>query len=255
MGAAVAYYTIFSLAPLLILLIAFASTVFDRSEVVHAVTVHLTRAFGASISDYILSLTTSVSTIHFGVIGAIISAFVLFFAAIGTISEVNADLEELWLTPRPKKARQTTWIKMIRTYFKERAIMFFLIILGALMLVISIAFSLITAGIPWFGVLQNVLTIVLATVLFVAMYRLLPNVVLPYRELIRGALLTSVLFLLGKVGIGLYLAHTSVGSFGAAGSLIAVLVWIFYSAQVFFLAASWMFVYSKHRGFLSNHTS
>lgn len=251
MGAAVAYYTIFSIAPLLVLLILLASTIFPHAAVVNAVSMHLTHLFGASLTAYLLSLTDAFSTHTFSVVGAVISAVVLFLAAIGTISEVNADLEELWLIPRRTKTPKKGIFRAIKVYFKERAIMFFLIILGAALLIISIATSIILSSAPGFHWLQAAITFVLGGVLFVAVYRLLPDVQLPYRELIRGAFLTSILFLIGRVGIGMYLSYSDVGSYGAAGSLIAILIWIFYSAQVFFLAASWMFVYSKECGFLS----
>lgn len=251
MGAAVAYYAIFSIAPLLVVLIMIASTVFERTQVIHEVALHLTQTVGEPITQYILSLTNSIATSSFGVLSAIISAVILLFAAIGTISEINTDLEELWLIPKHHKTRKRGIFAIIRMYFKERAIMFFVILLGAFLLMVSIATSILTSGVPGFHIVQNISTFILGGVLFVAVYRLLPDVQLPYWELIRGAFLTSVLFLIGKVLIGMYLSHSSVGSYGAGGSLIAILVWIFYSAQVFFLAASWMFIYSKERGYLS----
>jgi membrane protein len=127
-----------------------------------------------------------------------------------------------------------------------------IIILIALLPILSVSFNIIFKSFPGSDLLEHGGTFVLAVILLMLTYRILPSVKLPWKELLGGAVITALLLLLGKALIGSYLSYADIGNgFGGAGSLVAILAWIYYSAQVFFLSASYMYVYSKKYGHLS----
>jgi membrane protein len=248
MGAAVAYYAIFSLIPLFVLLVSIASIFFTRTEVIANLSAQLTTALGPSVSQYVTDAVSAVAEPNLRTAGAIVGAAVLLFIAIGTISEINSDLEELWLIPKKTREKKKKLGQIIAAYVAERASFFLLILIGALLLIFSVAFSFLFDGNT---ILENAVTFSLSIVGFMALYRLLPTLKLPYHELLDGAALTALLFVVGKRLIGLYLSNTSQTTYGAAGSFIAILIWIYYCAQVLLFAASWIFVRSKKYGYLS----
>jgi membrane protein len=265
MGAAISYYAIFSIAPFFILLISLVSAIFDRATVLATVHHTLRGALGSNLTDVIQSLITSLQHAHTGIITTIIGIVVLFIGAISMFSELNTDLDELWYIA-PKKVRVMTTAQAVRFYLKEELSVLFLMLLCGLLLLFSVAFtvflSLIQDSFPLAEhIIQNAwllssinifLTLLFTTVVFTLIYHILPQVKLPWSELIRGAFLTAILFLIGKFLIGWYIASFGATSaFGAAGSLVALLLWIYYSAQVFFIGASYTFVYSQKYGYLS----
>lgn len=265
MGAAISYYALFSLAPFFIVLISLVSAIFDRATVL--VTVHhtLQEAVGTNLAGAIQSLITSLQHSSDGVIATIIGIVVLIIAALSMFSELNTDLDELWYVA-PKKIPVLTTGQTIARYFREQLSVFFLILLCGLLLLFSVAFtvflSLVQHSFPladqivhnaWLLSAVNIfLTLLFSTIVFILIYRILPEIKLPWSELLVGAFMTAVLFLIGKFLIGWYIdAYGDTSAFGAAGSLVALLLWIYYSAQVFFIGASYTFVHSQKYGFLS----
>lgn len=251
MGAAVAYYAIFSLIPLFVLLVSIASIIFTRGEVIDTLAGQLTATLGVNISNYIVTAVSAVAEPNLRTVGAVVSAAILLFIAIGTISEINSDLEELWLIPKRTKEKKKKILQLVGSYIKERLSFLVLIVIGALLLVLSVAFSF---AFDRNALLGYLVTFSLSIAGFMTLYRLLPTLKLPYHELFTGAALTAFLFVIGRILIGWYLSSTTMTTYGAAGSLIAILIWIYYSAQVFLFAASWIFINSKERGYLSRHT-
>ncbi len=265
MGAAISYYALFSIAPFFIVLIGLVSAIFDRATIL--VTVHhtLQQTVGVNLAGAIQSLITSVQHSSSGIVATIISIVVLLVAALSMFSEINSDLDELWYV-EPKKKRVLTTAQAIVRYLREQLSVFFLLLLCGLVLLFSVAFtvflSLIQHNFVWasqiihhVGLLSFInilLTLFFATILFTLMYHILPTVKLPWSELLRGAFMTAVLFLIGKFLISWYVdSYGATSAFGAAGSLVALLLWIYYSAQVFFIGASYTFVHSQKYGYLS----
>jgi len=265
MGAAISYYAIFSIAPLFILLITLVRVIFDKHTVDTVIAHTLQAVVGSNLSGSIQTLITGTAYSHTGFITTVISGVILIIAAMSVFAELNTDLDELWKMPAAQTAIENTSTKQaIVTFIKERLLSFFLILLCGLLLLFSVAFTVLisffhVASLPgfltshfWVQVTDIVLTLVFTTILFSLIYRILPDTKLPWREIVIGAFITAILFLFGKFLIGWYInAFGGTSAFGTAGSVVGLLLWVYYSAQVFFIGASLTFVYSKQYGFLS----
>ena len=240
MGAALAYYTACSLAPLLILILSIASLVvrkdFAREQVLNQVTALIGPKGTAAIGD-ILNHASSPLALSWQ---TAISFIILFISASGAFGELQDSLNQIWDAPVQKHP--------VRNFFRGRALSFAMVwVLGFFMLV-SLVISAALAGVgkylfvkvPVFA-LESVNFLVSTTVigcLFAVIFSLLPAVRLHWRDIWPGALLSSVLFGLGKFLLGWYLGRGNFAStYGAAGSFIIILVWVFYSAQILFLGA------------------
>lgn len=262
MGAAISYYALFSIAPLFILMIGLVRTVFDRSTVNTTIAHALRVTVGSNLGNSIQSIITSSYRTHTGALTAIVSGAVLIIAALSVLSELNSDLDELWHTPLENEETDST-VRTVMNFIKERLLSFLLILLCGLLLLFSIAFTVLFSffhySIPVFlqnsamlQIADSVVSLGIGTILFTLIYRILPNTTLPWKEIIRGAFVTAVLFLIGKFLITWYVgAFGSTSTFGTASSIVGLLLWIYYSAQVFFIGASFTFVYSKRYGLLS----
>lgn len=263
MGAAISYYAVFSIAPLCIILIALAGIFLDRSIVETSIMSQISDLLGSSTSSYIGSLINSAQRQSLGIIGAIVSALTIVATAISVLSELNRDLDELWQLPKKQKTeKKQRFVIRIMNVLKEKIAVFSIIPFAVFLLLSSVVASFILStvetsalGTPhlwiYLRIADAVLSLCLGTVLFALIYKVLPNTKLPWREVLLGGMVTSILFFIGKLLIGIYLntiASTSV--YGAAGSLAILLIWIYYSSQVFFIGASFIFVYSKEKGYL-----
>jgi membrane protein len=262
MGAAISYYAIFSVAPFFILLIALVRTIFDKQTTTKVVAKTLNVAVGTNLSSVIQTLINSAYKSHAGILTAIIGGILLIVAALTVLGELNNDLDELWDTTNNRPVRESTG-KKVMAFLKERLMALSLILLFGLFFLFIVAFSVFISffhySLP--GILQSSLAISLiniagillgGTLLFAVTYRLLPNTKLPWKELLWGALATSLLFLIGKFLITWYIgAFGATSAYGAAGSIVGLLLWVYYSSQVFFIGAAGTFVYSQKFGYLS----
>ncbi|MDB5188507.1 MAG: ribonuclease [Candidatus Nomurabacteria bacterium] len=263
MGAALSFYALFSIAPLFILVIGVIRTIFDRATVHMAIDHTLRATVGSNLAASIQGLINGAYHAPAGVMTTIISGVILIVAAISVFAELNTDLDELWKLPSPRPVVENTSTKQAIVHFlKDRLLALFLILLFSLLSLFSVAF---TVFISFFHtatiLLQNTfllqginiaLTLIITTILFALIYRILPDTKLTWGDIFRGAIVTSLLFLFGKYLIGWYIdAFGGTSAFGTAGSVVGLLLWIYYSAQVFFIGASFTFVYSKRYGFLS----
>jgi membrane protein len=262
MGAAISYYAIFSIAPLLILLMGVVRTIFDKTTTTNAIARILNVTIGSHLSSSIQTLINSSYPAHNTIVTTTIGVVVLIVAALSVLAELNNDLDELWRVPSLVQNKSTT-AQTVTNFIKERFISLLLILLLGVLFLFLVAFSvflsffhytlpLVLQGGLMIQVLNIIVSLLGGTLLFALIYRILPDTKLPWRELIWGALATAVLFLIGRYLISWYIdAFGDTTAYGAAGSVIGLLLWIYYSAQVFFIGAAGTFVYSKNYGFLS----
>ncbi len=262
MGAALSYYAMLSFVPLIVLVVSAAALLFSKDVVENALMHQLVVTVGSNASLYISEILHNTPLQDISVSAAMVSATIFLIGAIGVFSELDRDLDELWdVTPLLKK-KHTSLLRKIGIFLHEKiAVLAFIPLLAILLAVsigltffISIAQSTVNL-LPQLSfvasLFQVVVPLVLSTILFMVIYRVLPNRTLPWSVVCMGACITSVLFMVGNILITEYiklLVHTDV--FGGASSLVGMLVWIYYSAQIFFLGASFTYVYAQQKGFI-----
>lgn len=254
MGAALAYYTIFSLAPLLLMVVAVAGLVYGDDEARNALLEQFDSLIGHNGAQAIRVILYSARDVHGGLVSVAISVVTLFIGATTVFAELQRDLDHIWHADKP---RRSTVANMVRT----RLLSFGMILGIGFLLVVSLAVSAAIAAAGtlwgnWLGGFETVLqwanfllSFSVITVLFAVIYKVLPNVDVAWSDVWLGAALTSILFVLGKYLIGLYIGKSAISSsFGAAGALVVLIVWIYYSAQIFLLGAEFTYVYSCNWG-------
>lgn len=258
LAAAIAYRALFSMAPLLVIAVAVAGWVFGQQAVAGELVIQIEDLVGRETAVLIQSLLSSTSQSSSGVIATLISVGVLFFGASGLFSQIKVALDQIWgVAPPPTGGGLQGIVKVVKT----RLLAFFLVMLiGLLLLMILVVTTALSAldaylGGLWPGVdgfvpvLNNVVLVGVTAVLFAIIFKVLPDADVAWQDVSLGALVTAVLFGLGKYLIGVYLTRTSVGStYGAAGSLVATLLWIYYSAQIFLIGAGFTQVYANKFG-------
>lgn len=253
-GAALALYTLFSLAPILILVVALASLFFDQDAVKQLLQEQIGGLIGKQGGDAIQAILANASLQSNSVAAGIISGVVLLISATSAFAELKDSLDELWEIPPAEGSG-------IWAFVRERFLSFGLLLVLTLMLLASLAVSTALAALGglWTGadsavriltlVVSNGLAFVIVSVLFAAIYKYLPATPIAWRDVIVGALLTAVLFMAGKVAIGFYLGHGGFSNaYGAAGSIVALITWIYYSAQIFFYGALFTHDYALKLG-------
>jgi membrane protein len=255
LGAALAFYTLFSLAPFLIIVIAIAAMVLGQ-DVAHVQIVQQIESFmGRQGAQAIQVMLENASRRSSGVIATLIGLATLFFGATIVFSELQDALNTIWKIP-PKPGRGMV-IGLIRDRFLSFAMVFGI---GFLLLVSIIANAVLAAIVQIFGDIlphrvyflraaNMFFSFGMVTLLCAMIYKILPDTTIAWGDVLIGAVATSLLFSMGKFLIGLYLGYSSIMSaHGAAGSLVAVLVWMYYSAQIFYFGAEFTKVYAARRG-------
>jgi membrane protein len=255
MGAALAYYTIFSIAPLLLIVIAVAGFAFGREAVQGQLTAQLSDLVGPEGAQAVQGLIASASEPKQGVIASVIGVVLLLLGATTVFGELQSALDRIWRVPAPPEAGGI-W-KLLRT----RLLSFGLVLGLGFLLLVSLVISAALAALGsrwgsavngWEPLLQFInlaVSFALETGLFAMIYKLMPRARIAWHDVWVGAGVTALLFEVGKLLIGLYLGKSSVASgFGAAGSVVVLLVWVYYSAQIFLLGAEFTWVYAHHHG-------
>lgn len=255
MGAAISYYTVFSLAPLLVIVIAIAGALFGREAVQGQIVLQLQDLIGREGATVVQGLIKSASEPEKGLIAGGISLVVLLVGATTVFAELQSALDRIWHVPEKLKP-SGVW-----AIFRARVLSFGLILGLAFLLMVSLVVSSgISAIGAWTGallpgwevLLQGVnmlLSVSITTVLFAMIFKYMPSARIAWRDVWVGGIVTAVLFEGGKFGIGLYLGKSGVDeSFQAAGSLVVLLAWVYYAAQIFLLGAEFTKVYADDRG-------
>jgi membrane protein len=258
LSAALAYYTIFSLAPLLVIVIAIAGLVWDAGAVRTQVLSQVQSLVGAEGAEFVAGLMTNTGSPGEGILALVIGILTLLFGALGVFNELHNSLNIIW-NVRVEKPKG--FLQSLKKVVLDRLLSFTMILGIGFLLLVSLV---VTAGlsatqktlgeafpIPEFllQIVNLIISVGVITVLFALIFKFLPDVRVAWRDVWMGAFVTSLLFSLGKTLIGLYLGNSAVGStFGAAGSLVLLLLWIYYSAQILFFGAEFTQVYANQYG-------
>ena len=242
-GAAIAYYTIFSLAPLLVIATAISGFAFGQQAAEGAVADQLRGLVGATGAEAVQALVRSASRPGAGAIATVVSVVTLLVIASGVFSELQSALNAIWRAEPPKTDTVTAYLRAKALSIGLVAATGFLLLASLLASTAIAAFGTWAGGyLPGWTVLLPALNFLLSfltvTALFAAIYKVLPDRWLSWRDVGVGALVTAFLFTIGKSLIGWYIGSSAVAStYGAAGALMVVLLWVYYSAQIFLLGA------------------
>ena len=251
-GAAIAFYAVTSLAPILLIVIAIAGLAFGRQAAQEAITGQFTALMGKQTSELLQSVIASASQKSSGFIATAVGLVLLIVTASGVFGEMQSTLNTIWKTGH----RTTNIGRLIRA----RATSLGLVAALGFLLIVSLAVS---AGLAAFGhyldalpigkfvliVLNFIVSLLLFGTLFGAIYKVLPDRTLQWTDVIVGALMTSFLFTIGKSLIGWYIGSSAIASsYGAAGGLIVLLLWVYYSVQIFLFGAEFTKVYANTHG-------
>src|SRR5579859_1297732 len=255
MGAALAYYAMFSIAPLLFIAISMAGLFFGADAVRGAVFAQLADLMGQTSTQAIQELLAHVSQPKTGALGAVIGAVGLLLGASGVFSELQSAMDVIWRVPAQAKPSG------IWGFLRTRLLTFGMVLGLGFLVVVSLLLSTALAALgKWWGgylegwqylaqVLDLVVNLLVLAGVFGAIFKFMPSRPVQWRDVWIGAAVTALLFTIGKFLIGLYLGKSSVASsFGAFGSVVVVMVWVYYSAQIFYLGAEFGWVYSHRFG-------
>jgi membrane protein len=255
MGAAIAYYTIFSIAPLLVIAMAVAGWVFGADAVQGEVAAQLRSVIGTDAARAVQDLIAGAAKPAESLAAAGIGAVLLIVGATTVFAELQSALDHIWQVPALQSA--SGWWSVLRSRLLSFGV---ILALGFLLLVSLLASAAIAAFGSWWStrlagwevmlhLLNTMTSLGLSIGLFAMIYKLMPRARIAWRDVWIGAGVTALLFEAGKLLIGLYVGKSGVASsFGAAGSLVVLLVWVYYSAQIFLLGAEFTWVYSHHGG-------
>jgi membrane protein len=255
MGAALSYYTVFSLAPLLLIVISIAGLVFGADAARGEIFGQLRELMGVDAARAVEAVLVSVSKPASSVAATLIGVGVLLVGATSVFAELQDALDRIWRAPARDKTGGL-W-RLLHT----RLLSFGMILGIAFLLIVSLVLGAVIAALgKWWGgafagwealaqFVNLALGFALTTTVFAMIYKLMPRVSVRWHDVWLGALVTSLLFSAGKFLIGLYIGKSGVASaFGAAGSLVFVFVWVYYSAQIFLMGAEFTWVYARTFG-------
>jgi membrane protein len=249
-GAALAYYTVFSLTPFLIVVIAVAGLVIDPGTAEQQIVDQIGAVVGPDAAVAIRGLLEGARRPGTGGIAAVTGLITITLGATAVFSELQSGLNEIWQVPGAYTGR----LGIVRGLLRARLKSFALVLgIGFLFLVSLVLRAAAVALQTWYGseilFTHDVLGLLLSALMFGMIFKILPETRVAWRDVIVGAVVTAVLFTLGQAALGRYLGTSGVGSvYGAAGSLVVTLVWVYYSAQVFFLGAEFTHVYATCYG-------
>jgi membrane protein len=255
LAAALSYYTLFSLSPLLIIVIAIAGFAFGQEAAQNRIVETLQGLIGQESSLAIQTMIQNASNKpKTGIVSTVVGVIALLFGAGGVVGQLQSSLNTIWgVTPTPGRS---VW-----GFVRQRFVSFAMVLGIGFLLLVSLAVSALAGGFTKVmgdvlgatvflaHALDLLISFVFVTALFAMIYKYLPDVRIQWKDVWIGAALTSLLFTVGKILIGFYLGTSGVAStYGAAGSLITVLLWVYYSSLIFFLGAELTQVYARDYG-------
>lgn len=254
MGAAIAFYTIFSLAPILIIAIAVAGFVFGEETARAEVMRQIDDVAGEEAAAAVEEVLREASLPGRGITAMVLGLIAMVIGATTVFTELRSALNRIWQVPDPPEGGiwQMLWSRLI-------AFVLVLAVAGLLLGMVAISAVISALGDLWSSYLGGwdialrivdlVVSFAILSTLFALIYQYVPHADIAWSDVWLGAAVTAVLFIIGRVLIGLYLGTAGVGSgFGAAGSLVVLLMWVYYSAQIFLLGAEFTWVYAHRLG-------
>jgi membrane protein len=258
LGASLAFYTMLSLAPLLVVVIAVAGWAFGREAAIGQVLWQIQDLVGYEGAQVVKGMLVDSHKPASGGIAAALGLLTLCFGASTVVAELRDAMNIIWNIPRKEVCGP---MRSILALLKDRTLAFALVLGVGFLLLVSLAINAALAGLGKFyqnylpaneWVLQAanfLISFVVITMLFAMIYKVLPDVYIAWSDVLLGAAITSLLFTIGKLLIGLYLGKASfMSTYGAAGSLVVLLLWVNYSAQIFFLGAEFTHTYAERYG-------
>ena len=254
LGAALAFYAIFSLAPLLLIVIAIAGLVFGQEAAQGQIIGQIQGLVGEESAKAIQTMIEEARKPAAGIIATVLAIVLLFLGATGVFAQLQEALNIIWRVEA--KPEQGMW-----KIFKDRFISLLAVLGTGFLLLISLVIS---AGLSAIGttleqflpvpgfllqLINFLVSFAIVTLLFAMIYKLLPDRSIQWSDVWIGAIITSLLFTVGKFVIGVYLGKSDVGiAYGAAGSLVVMLIWVYYASQIFLFGAEFTAVYAHARG-------
>jgi len=250
MGAALAYYSVFSMAPLLLIAIGVASQVFDKTEAREQILDQIGTTVGSSARQSVEQIIRNTKDSGNGVVATIIGVVVLLFGASGVFAELQDALNNIWrVKPKPGLG--------IKAFVRDRLLSFTVVLGTGFLLLVSLVLSAALSALggwmertlpggAWFWhFLNSVLSLLVVALLFAMIFKILPDAKIDWRDVWVGAMVTAALFTLGKALIGVYLGHSGLtDTYGAAGSVVVLLTWVYYSALILLFGAEFTHVYA-----------
>jgi membrane protein len=254
MGGALAYYTLFSIAPVLIIVIAVTGFFFGPEAARGEIVTQLRGLLGDDGAAAVQGLIESASEPEEGLFATITGVLLLLLGATTVFAELQSDLDRIW---RAETKPISGWWAFLRA----RLLSFGMVLVLAFLLLVSLVLSAALAALGnwwsgWFEgwavlleIINFVVSLAITTGLFALIYKFLPRAEIAWRDVWIGAAVTALLFAIGKFLIGLYIGRSGIASgFGAAGSFVVLLVWVYYSTQIFLLGAEFTWVYAHEYG-------
>lgn len=254
LSASLSYYTVFSIGPFLIILISLAGLFFGKQAVEGKVYGEISGLIGTATAMQVQEIIGNIEKSNHGTIGSIIGFIVLIIGASAVFSELQDSINFIWSTrPKPSKG----WSKLI-----IRKLMSFSLLLGmAFILMASLFINVLTdilndtikshfpaSIVKSFFLINNTVILFVVGLLFTLIFKILPNLRIRWKDAILGALFTSILFLIGKFIIGFYLGNSKIGiTYGAAASIVILMLWVYYSAIILYFGACFTRVYSASK--------
>lgn len=255
LAAALSYYTVFALGPLLIIIISLAGLFFGREAAEGSIYYQLNGLLGAEAAQQIQDIINNIEQSESTTTGAVIGGIILLIGATGVFTEMQDSINYIWsVKAKPKKS----WVK----YLSNRLLSFSIVIgMGFLLLVSLVVNAVLNAisarltrifpnsDIDLFTSLNMVILVITITGLFAVIFKLLPDATISWKDALIGAVLTAALFLIGKTGISYYLGRANLGvTYGTAASIVIILIWVYYSALILYFGAEFTKMYAIQAG-------
>ncbi|HIK08465.1 MAG TPA: YihY/virulence factor BrkB family protein [Trichormus sp. M33_DOE_039] len=254
LAAALAYYTVFSIAPLLIIVIAIAGAVFGEDAARGEIVNQIQGLVGRDGAEFIETAIQNANRPQAGTIASIISVALLLLGATGVFIELQDSLNTIWeVQVKPGRG--------VKNIVRQRFLSFAMVVcIGFLLLVSLVVSTILAALVNYFSgllpgldflwqLLNFAISFIVTTLLFGLIFKVLPDVRITWADVLIGAIITSLLFSIGRFLLGQYLGNSSFGSaYGAAGSVVVILAWVYYTAQILFFGAEFTQVYAKKYG-------
>jgi membrane protein len=253
-AAVIAFYTIFSLPGVLIVSVVVASSIYERDVVTGGIMNQITYMIGPDSAAEVEKILANARATGASTMARVIGIGTLLFSATTVFISLQTSINHIWsIRPKPKRG--------IIKFLMDRLMSFAMVVSIGFLLLVSLLLDTLLAllgdsisrliGIDIFiaGLLNILLSGLIIAIIFGLLFKVLPDAVIKWKDVIVGAIMTAILFIIGKYLIGFYLGNSSVGSaYGAAGSLVLLLVWIYYSSILFLFGAEFTFVYSRESG-------